>query len=113
MPDLVDRLASCAKEPSARLKVSETILDLAIKGLLNGLSNDKILMMVDVLKLCVSCDDARVYVAISISQLASNHLLGGLKNQPQKIVDLLDECSSENIFEYILDAIEVLLGKIT
>ena len=109
---LSDKLVSCAKKPSARLKVSEAIADLARKDLLNGLSNDKVLKMVDALKLCVSDNGARPYVAISIFRLASNNLLGVLENQPIKLVEMLDECLAnyDGVTE-VRKSIEVLLGE--
>ena len=109
---LSDKLVSCAKKPSARLKVSEAIADLARKDFLNGLSNDKVLKMVDALKLCVSDNRARPYVAISIFRLASNNLLGVLENQPIKLVEMLDECLAnyDGVTE-VRKSIEVLLGE--
>ena len=80
--------------------------------MLTGLSNDKILKIVDALKLCVSDNGARFYVAISISRLASNNLLGSFESDPEKLVDLLDECSANHDgAPHVLNAIEVFLGR--
>ena len=53
-----------------------------------------------------------VYVAISISRLASNNLLGSFESDPEKLVDLLDECSANHdCVPHVLNAIEVFLGR--
>ena len=75
-------------------------------------ADDKILKIVDALKLCVNDNGARHYVAISISRLASNSLLGSFESDPEKLVDLLDECSANHdCVPHVLNAIEVFLGR--
>ena len=93
--DLVDQLMKHANDDALKWKISYIISIFSSNGLINGLSQDKILEIVNFLKSCAGDMDAKEFVASSIVSLASNHFLDSFKGQPEKLltlVEILDEC---------------------
>ena len=88
-------------------------------GLINGLSENQILEIINLLKSCASDRKFKDLVAPSIAGLASNHCLDFLKGQPEKLltlVKILDECfTSDDLYierKVGMSIKEFLVGKL-
>ena len=93
--DLIGRLMKHANDDALKWKISYIISTFSSNGLINGLSEDKILEIVNFLASCAGDRDAKEFVASSIASLALNHCLDFFKGQPEKLltlVETLDEC---------------------
>ena len=93
--DLIGQLMKHANDGALKWKISYIISIFSSNGLINGLSEDNILEIVNFLKSCAGDRDAKEFVASSIASLASNHCLDFFKGQPEKLltlVEILDKC---------------------
>ena len=93
--DIIGQLIKKANYDVLKWKISYVISNFSSNGLINRLSEDKVLEIINFLASCADDMDAKEYVASSIASLALNNCLNSFKGQPEKLltlVDILDRC---------------------